>query len=291
VRDEDLTVCRAGDRVGAPLVALMEAEFVAGKGRSGRLSRLYPDLFASPRFGRLFGLVGGNELRAACAVRLFSMKVDGAVRRGTMIGFVVTDPRHRGLGLGTRLMRAVEASLAGNGVELGVLWARRVELYRKLGWRLADTSLLGRWTGPSAASGATWARAPLTDTLRRRLNHLRPARSIGRPLHVYDKRPYPADRVWVATVAGAYVLIGEADATGYVFEAGGDPRQATALLVEASMRWPDLRVNGCTSDPITRHLAREGFVAFEANQLGMWKTIRGHFDLRRAPWIPYFDRV
>ncbi|MBM3547960.1 MAG: GNAT family N-acetyltransferase [Alphaproteobacteria bacterium] len=289
--DEELIAFRAGERVGASLVTLMEAEFVAAKERTGRLVRLYPDLFASPRFGRLFGLATRGALHATCAVRLFSMKVGAQQRMGAMIGFVVTDPRHRGQGLGMRLMRAVESSLAEDGVELGVLWARRVDLYRTLGWQLSDASLLGRWKGPAKSVGASWTRAPLPDALRRRLNRLRPAPAVARPLHVYDKRPYPADRLSVATVPGAYALIGESGGTGYAFETGGSPEGAARLLGEASRRWPDLRVNGCKGEAISRHLEREGLVAFEANPLAMWKVLRGGLDLRRVPWVPYFDRV
>lgn len=275
------------------LVGLMEAEFVTGKGRTGRLSRLYPDAFASPRHGRLFGLLTSNgEAAAALAVRLFRMRHTDTTQTGAMIGFVVTRPADRGRGLGARLMDEAAAQLRESGVDLGVLWARRPDLYLKLGWRAADTSLLGRWHGaPDSAAKMTWARAPFAPTLGRRLNRLRPAPAIGRPAVVYTKRPYPAERLWIATTHGGYAIIGEAAGTGYAFELGGSPEAAPGLLAAAATRWTDLRVNGSTTDPITRHLGKAGLVDFQPNPLAMWLPLASGFRKRDAVWVPYLDRI
>ena len=289
--EERLVALAAGAPAAAPLIALMEAEFVAGKGRGGALAVLYPDLFASPRFGRLFALTRGDEPRAACAVRLFTVRIGAAKVPAAMIGFVVTAPSHRRQGFGARLMQATEAQLAGHGVEVGVLWARRAHLYLTLGWKPADTSLLGRWQGEAAMPDLDWSKPPFAAPLRQRLNRLRPAPAIARPAIVYDKRPYPAERLWLAARRGAYALIGEAGETGYVFELGGRPELAPGLLAAAARRWPALSINGAIGEPISDHLRNSGHVAFERNPLAMWKGLRRPFDVRRAPWVPYFDRV
>ena len=275
------------------LVGLMEAEFVAGKGRAGRLAQLYPDAFASPRHGRLFGLVTSNgEVAAALAARLFRIRHAGTTRTGAMIGFVVTRPADRSRGLGARLTDEAAAHLRESGVDFGVLWARRPDLYLKLGWQAADTSLLGRWQGVAAPMAeVTWAKAPFAPTIGRRLNRLRPAPAIERPALVYTKRPYPAERLWVATMSGGYAIIGEAAGTGYAFEVGGRPDAAAGLLAAAAGRWPDLRVNGSTTDLITRHLGNTGLVDFQPNPLAMWLRLATRFRKRDAVWIPYFDRI
>ena len=293
--EERLVVLPGGDRSATArrLVGLMETEFVTGKGRTGRLSRLYPDAFASPRHGRLFGLLTSNgEAAAALVVRLFRIRHAGTTRTGAMIGFVVTRPADRGRGLGARLMDEAAAQLRESGVDLGVLWARRPDLYLKLGWRAADTSLLGRWHGaPDSAAKVTWAKAPFAPTLGRRLNRLRPAPAIERPAVVYTKRPYPAGRLWIAMVSGGYAIIGEAAGTGYAFELGGRPEAAPDLLASAAMRWPDLRINGSTTDPIARHLGKAGLVDFQPNPLAMWLPLASGFRKRDAVWVPYLDRI
>jgi len=275
------------------LVGLMEAEFVAGKGRTGKLSRLYPDAFASPRHGRLFGLIDADGAAAAAlAVRLFRIRHAGVARTGAMIGFVVTRPEERGRGLGARLMNEAAAHLRGSGIDIGVLWARRPDLYLTLGWQAADTSLLGRWQGNAdAAAKVTWTKAPFAPTLGRRLNRLRPAPAIERPALVYAKRPYPAERLWIATTRGGYAIVGEAAGTGYAFEVGGRPEVATDVLASAAARWADLRVNGSTTDPISRHLGKTGLVDFQPNPLAMWLPLASPFRRRDAVWIPYFDRI
>lgn len=293
--EERLVVLPGGDgsATARRLVGLMEAEFVAGKGRTGRLSRLYPDAFASPRHGRLFGLVTSTgEAAAALAVRLFRIRSGGVARTGAMIGFVVTRPEARGQGLGRRLMTEAAAHLGAAGADFGVLWARRPDLYLKLGWQAADTSLLGRWQCAADATGkVTWAKAPFAPALGLRLNRLRPAPAVERPALVYAKRPYPADRLWVATTSGGYAIVGEAAGTGYAFEMGGRPESAPDLLASAAGRWPDLRVNGSTTDPISRALGRAGLVAFEPNPLAMWLSLASRFRKRDAAWVPYLDRI
>ncbi len=293
--EERLVVVPGGDgsATARRLVGLMEAEFVTGKGRTGRLSRLYPDAFASPRHGRLFGLVASTgEAVAALAVRLFRIRRAGLARTGAMIGFVVTRPEDRGRGLGARLMDETAVHLRESGIDVGVLWGRRPDLYLKLGWQASDTSLLGRWQGAAGATGkVAWAKSPFAAALGRRLNRLRPAPAIERPALVYAKRPYPAERLWVATTSGGYAIIGEAAGTGYAFEVGGRPEAAPDLLASAATRWPDLRVNGSTTDPTSRHLGKTGLVAFQPNPLAMWLSLATRFRKRDAIWIPYFDRI
>lgn len=291
---EGRLIAFAGGAVEArSLVALMEAEFLVGKGRRGGLRDFYPDVFASPAMGRLYGLLGADgEPLAALGARLFRMRRDEARLQGAMIGFVVTRPEHRGRGLGVRLMEETVIHLRDSGFALGVLWTRRHDLYLKCGWQIADPSLVGRWQGGGApAANATWTRAPFQPALRRRLDRQRPQHAIERPALIYDKLPYPCRRLWAVTMPGAYALVGEAGDTGHAFEWGGDPDRASRLLATAAMRWPDLRLRGAVVDPVSRHLGDAGLVAFEPNPAGMWHSLATRFRPRDAVWIPYLDRI
>jgi len=290
--EERLVEAAGGTAAAAPFVDLMEAEFVAGKGRSGHLPVLYPDVFAARGSATLFGLLdaGGTPV-AALGLRRFRLRVAGSTRRGAMIGFVVTRERDRGRQIGMRLMDLVTDRLRTDGTEFGVLWAKRPDLYLKLGWESADTSLLGRWTGPAAAARVVWETAPFAPALRRRLNRLRPSPEVERRLAIYDKRPYPADRLVIGTVPGGYVLVGVANGTGYAFEIGGRPELAPGLLAAAAGRWPDLWVNGAEGAPISRRLAESGMVAFKPNRLAMWCSLARRFEPDDAVWIPYLDRI
>lgn len=291
--EERLVALPAGAPGTAPFLALMTTEFITGKGRKGRLPSLYPDVFASPRYGRVFGIVGSDgSPAAALGVRLFRVRRSASIRTGAMIGFVVTRADSRGRGIGRRLMQGVRDHLSEAGIDFGVLWANRADLYLTLGWQPADTSLLGRWRGGTNPSGdVAWTKAPFSTLLRRRLNRMRPASTIERPSLIYNKRPYPADHLWVAAAPGAFALIGETNDTGYAFETGGMVDEAIPLLAAAAERWPDLRVNGSTEDPISRHLHKAGLVAFEANPLAMWISFASRFRKRDAVWIPYLDRI
>jgi len=290
--EERLVEVAGGTAAAAPLVELMEAEFVAGKGRSGHLPVLYPDVFAARGSATLFGLLdGGGAPVAVLGLRRFRLRVAGSTRRGAMIGFVMTRERDRGRQIGTRLMDLVADRLRTDGTEFGVLWAKRPDLYLKLGWESADRSLLGRWTGPAAAARVVWETAPFAPALRRRLNRLRPSPEVERRLAIYDKRPYPADRLVIGTVPGGYVLVGIANRTGYVFEIGGRPEHAPGLLAAAAERWPDLWVNGAEGEPISSRLAESGMVAFKTNRLAMWRSLARRFGPDDAVWIPYLDRI
>lgn len=68
---------------------------------------------------------------------------------------VATDPDHRALGLGRRLMTAI-AALVGHRYELGVLCTGVHAFYERLGWE--------RWTGPThVRHGELVVRTPESD--------------------------------------------------------------------------------------------------------------------------------
>jgi len=290
-----LLVCTGNSRSreARALVRVMEAEFLAGKGRRGGLARFYPDVFASREMGRLYGLVEARgKVVAALGARLVRIRSDGRRRSAAMIGFVVTVPSHRGCGLGQRLMTMTAEHLREAGIDYGVLWTRRLDLYRKCGWQLADPSLIGRWQGDGVPTiDATWSKAPFAPALRGRLNRLRPQPALERPVLIYDKLPYPAERLWTATVPGAYLLIGEKGDEAQALEWGGNPDRVTGLMTAAARRWPGLTLRGSTSDPLSRRLARSGLVSFEAEPAAMWISLAHPFRRRDGIWIPRLDRI
>jgi GNAT superfamily N-acetyltransferase len=291
--DTYLVVCTGGarSREARQLVRIMEAEFLSG--RSGGLARFYPDVFTSRGTGRLYGLVDTKgEVVATLGARLARIRTDNRRLTAALIGFVVTAPAHRGRGLGQRLMAMTAQHLTDAGVDLGVLWTRRHDLYLKCGWQVADPSLIGRWRGgTSAAISATWTKAPFAPAQRRRLNRLRPQPALERPYVIYDKIPYPAECLWVATAPSAYVLLGEKDEAVHALEWAGDPDRVTGLLGAAARRWPDLTLRGFASDAVSLSLGRSGLVAFDPEPAGMWISLARRFRKRDAIWIPRLDRI
>ena len=67
------------------------------------------------------------------------------LRAGYVEGVAVL-PEHQGRGLGTRLMRAVDAVVERDGYEVGVLSTGRHSFYERVGWQ--------RWQGPSFVRNA-----------------------------------------------------------------------------------------------------------------------------------------
>jgi len=288
-----LLACPGGSRSrdAQQIVRAIEAEFL--KGRRGRLAHFYPEVFASREMGRLYGLVDAHgEVVAALAARLAKIRSGDARLTAAMIGFVVTAPEHRGRGLGQRLMNESAEHLRMSGVDLGVLWTRRHDLYLKTGWTVCDPTLVGRWQGDAVASAsATWTKAPFAPALRRRLNRLRPQPALERPLVLYDKLPYPAERLWAATSPGAHVLVGENGDVAHALEWAGDPARVTDLLADVARRWPDLTLRGTAADPVMRHLKRSGLVDFQPEPAGMWISLSRRFRKRDGIWIPRLDRI
>lgn len=291
--DTYLLACPGGSRSSEArqIVRVIEAEFL--KGRRGRLAHFYPEVFASRETGRLYGLVDAHgEVVAALGARLAKIRSGDARMTAAMIGFVVTAPEHRGRGLGQRLMNGAAEHLRTSGVDLGVLWTRRNDLYLKAGWQIADPTLVGTWRGDAAArASATWTKAPFAPALRRRLNRLRPQPALERPLMLYDKLPYPAERLWAATSPGAHVLVGENGDVAHALEWAGDPARVADLLVDVAHRWPDLTLRGTAADPVTRHLKRRGLVDFQPEPAGMWISLGRRFRKRDGIWIPRLDRI
>lgn len=291
--DTYLLACLGGSRSSdaRQIVNVIEAEFL--KGRSGRLARFYPEVFASRETGRLYGLVDiRGEVVAALGARLAKIRTGDAGLTAAMIGFVVTAPAHRGRGLGQRLMNKSAEHLRMSGVDLGVLWTRRHDLYLRTGWQIADPTVVGTWRGGVAArASVTWTKAPFAPALRRRLNRLRPQPALERPFMLYDKLPYPAERLWAATMPGAHLLVGENDDAAHALEWAGDPARVTGLLAEAARRWPDLTLRGARADPMTRHLKRHGLVDFKPEPAGMWISLSRRFRKRDGIWIPRLDRI
>jgi GNAT superfamily N-acetyltransferase len=243
--------------------------------------------------GRLYGLVDARgDVIAALGARLARIRSDGGRRTAAMIGFVVTRLGHRGSGLGQRLMTMTAEHLRDAGIDFGVLWTRRHDLYLRCGWQAYDPSLIGRWQGDtSTAIAATWTRAPFAPPLRRRLNRLRPQPALERPSVIYDKIPYPADMLWIATAPAAHVLIGEKGREAHALEWAGEPDRVQGLLAAAAKRWPDLTLWGTGTDPLLRRLRRAGLVDFQASAAAMWISLARPFRKRDGIWIPRLDRI
>jgi GNAT superfamily N-acetyltransferase len=100
-----------------------------------------PLVFGRGAPGRLVSIEEQGRAVSACATLVRDLAVRGERLRVGLIGSVVTDPRHRGRGLGSKLLARAQASLAQQGCLLGLLWADDPDFYLRRGWHEAGCEI------------------------------------------------------------------------------------------------------------------------------------------------------
>jgi aminoglycoside 2'-N-acetyltransferase I len=105
--------------------------------------------------GRHFLLELDGSIVAHAAVVERALEVDGRPVRTGYVEAVATDPARQGMGLGTKLMAAVDRYI-GETFELGALGTGSHHFYQRLGWET--------WRGPSSVRiGSGTRRTPDED--------------------------------------------------------------------------------------------------------------------------------
>lgn len=121
----------------AAIRALLEAAF----GTDEEEERFTEDDWVHSVGGRHFILELDGEIVAHASVVERELRVDGRPVRTGYVEAVAVAPARQAIGLGSRLMEAVNDDI-GQRFELGALGTGRHSFYERLGWRT--------WTGPSS---------------------------------------------------------------------------------------------------------------------------------------------
>ena len=277
------------------LVAALDAEFVAGRGRSGSLAWRYPDLLREQNLANVHVRRHAGRIVSCCAVRRFTWTSDRERWTGAMIGLVYTAPQARGRGHAAHVLEDAVDALAAAGCDFAVLWSGLDGYYERLGWEPHDRGIFGSVDGvgapsPLAADGIDVARY---DALRAPQAKAR----VARDATSYRCVPLPAARVASVFACSdddeAAALVGEAAGARYVYEVVGAAAALPALwqaLVDGAAA---VHVNHSIRTPFHRWLTAHTPIEFAAQELAYWRMLSPR--ARRAAWrdwhIPYFDRI
>lgn len=283
------------------LVALLDNEFIFGKGRAISLRLRFPTVFCPNNLQNIIVCKDGDEIVSALAMRQFDWREGGEYFRGAMIGMVYTHPARRGNGLASRLLKAAASRLHEGGVDFGVLWSRRQSFYSRLGWVADDFGVLGEVELKDIIAGspgnvtlpALEAGSSLLEEIRRsRLNMITLRRTED-----YRQLPLPAESVDVLWCENrgrvAYALFGSSGETGFLYELVGEVSFFPALWQKGCCGRKRIFINDRINSYSCSWLADHTAVSWENQNLAMWLPLSKRVGMSRmAQWyIPYFDRI
>ena len=283
------------------VVELIDREFISSKGRSLSLSRRFPNVISLRNIEQIHVVIFKRSICGAIAIRLFDFAAEQRVWRGAMIGMVWVDPKYRGKGVGKKLMMAAERFLQEKCLDFGVLWTGIPAFYERTGWFLNDTSLFGEANGcsPSLNIGSVISRSLASEDVARleRVRLLLESQRVIRRPPDYQVIPLPAVEVNCFWASGkgseGYVLAGEADGDGFLYEMVAPPELWDILWSDLTGRFKRLFVNGRAGDPFAQWLADKKYAALQSQNKTMWLRISQL--AATAPldvwYIPYFDRI
>ena len=279
------------------LVALLDAEFVFGKGRSISLARRFPALLGAANCRNVLVASRGEGIDACIAVKRFDWIAPGRSWRGAMIGLVYTRPAERGQGLATQLLRAAQEQLRAGGTAFAVLFTAQPAFYRRLGWIGADRGVFGTCSAPAgsgaggADTGCTPADAQAIEAMRTNAREARMARDET----AYRALPLPAERLEKRASIGsaAYAIYGVRADDAYVYEFGGEASGYALLWQDICAGARRIHVNARRGSAAQRWLANLPGIAWREQALAMWLPLAepasaAHF----SEWyVPYLDRI
>jgi predicted N-acetyltransferase YhbS len=299
---KDIRTCRPEEL--ERLIALLDEEFIFGKGRTISLQQRFPAVYCRNNLHNLVVCAEDGQIASALAMRQFDWREGEEIFRGAMIGAVYTHPSRRGEGLASRVLEAAAMRLREDGIDFGVLWTGQQPFYARLGWVSADCGMLGELE-PDEQSGlmpepsGDVTRFPV-ETIPPRLEDIRPnllnTMTLRRP-EDYRQLPLPAERVDVLWCEDqgkvAYALIGGSGATGFLYELVGDAACFPALWRESCRGHQRIFINDQTGSPSCRWLTEHTGITWQRKNLAMWLPLSKRVDISRlGQWyIPYFDRI
>lgn len=283
------------------VLALLDQEFVSGRGRIGSFRKRFPALYTADRAGDITVARMADGIAGLAAVKWRTMVTGDRPVRLAMIGGVWIRPALRGRGVGQQLMKEVERSLSYSQTDLAVLWTGTPAFYEKTGWRSKDAGVFGQLVSelPGDSSQTTTVRLDgegFRQVEKIRAAHVRPC--IERTEADYNTVPSPAEFVECITVGPAsnmasYALVGRGGGAAYVYEVAGDTSHFSALLAAAGQRATEVHINDHPSTALHAWLARHARVDWKPQQLAMWKVFSDwvHWEHVDGGPISLMDRI
>ncbi|HXA47778.1 MAG TPA: GNAT family N-acetyltransferase, partial [Burkholderiaceae bacterium] len=125
------------------LSAMLDAEFIFGKGRKTSIAQRFPSTLSVANVGNIFLAEENANIVSAFLCKRFAWHQQSRIWQGAMVGSVYSAPKRRGEGIGSALMKWGMQALQDSGVEFGVLWTTQAKFYERLGWTVADTGVFG----------------------------------------------------------------------------------------------------------------------------------------------------
>jgi GNAT superfamily N-acetyltransferase len=200
----------------------------------------FPQVFGPRSRAQHFVLDLGDETVAHAAALDLDMRVHGRSWHPRLVGSVVVDPHHRGLGLGRAVMEEVVRNFESSSREALVLWSDKPGFYAKLGFEPFGHEFHVSVDGHGVE--APEPRAELRPARERDLEELL-LLHLGKPIHsarslgdfesfvrIPDCKTYVADRDGHVV---AYACIGKGlDFPNFAHELGGTDADVTWMLRE-----------------------------------------------------------
>ena len=299
----DIDIALVPPAVLGAFESALDREFVAERGRRGRLRSRYPLAFAAGGGCEFLVASRRGELVACLATRSFEWRTPQRPWRGVMIGFVYTTPAARGAGLGSRLLNAAREEFARRSCEFAVLWSRLAGFYEAAGFQRADCGTFGRWSAshPTVSALPGIALRELPATVLAELEDLRRTRSpcaLERRAPAWQTCPLPADEVRVLYSGPAgqprtYVLFGVAATTRIVYEIVGDPADCAALWTELAEGAQEVLVNESVGSATHQWLTSKVAMDWQLQNLALWAPLTAEArEVDFGAWyLPWFDRL
>ncbi|TAK66887.1 MAG: GNAT family N-acetyltransferase [Betaproteobacteria bacterium] len=276
------------------LLALLDQEFVFGKGRRLSLQQRFPATLDRQRARNILLARADGGIASALVTKTFTWITPERNWRAAMIGMVYTRPELRARGVASALMRASQAKLAEEGIEFAVLWTAQPDFYARLGWSGIDCGTLGhahamapdasRAAPPPGEADIAWAEA-----LRPRYAPERAERTE----RTYATLLPPAQHLELLRGDAAYAIVGRDGDQGYLYEMLGDSAELPTLWARLATRYRSLYLNLGQGTAAQRFLSARDGIAWQPQRLAMWLPLAASArDARFADWyVPFLDRI
>lgn len=294
-----LTVC--GREELPALVSVLDAQFIAARGRSISLAVRYPHLFVPDQLAHVHTLREGQAMLACAIARPFTWLVAERAWRAVMIGMVYTAPAVRGQGHASRLLADLLESLRSADFDLAVLWSGIEGFYERIGWRRADPGVVGRVTrAPVAYVDAPLAITPPHTPLPAEalagadaIRNLSGSPLVARSARAWQALPLPVTQCHLTTNGHAYALTGQRGAHTYLYEMIGRTTDFRDLWQHCAERTSSISINAQLHSASYRWLSSHTAVTWQPQRLTFWYPLSAPSQrlALNACYIPYFDRI
>jgi predicted N-acetyltransferase YhbS len=286
-RDLVYSQCRAAELPG--LIAQLDLEFVAGRGRTVSLATRFPALLGASNLANIFVARLADRVVAATAVKKFLWIAGGREHFAAMIGMVWTDPACRGRGIASSLLASVADALRAD-TDFAVLWTAQPGFYARAGWAAEDCGSLGEM--PGAGAGGPHGAAPDFERVRGIWQGLN--QRVARDAAWRPPLPLAVTSLELYEATGAYALAGRQDGSLYCFEMLGDISGLGPILQQMRESCGKLCFNERTASPVYDWLSGQG-VKWQEKPLAMWLPLKMRLvprtALGKAWYVPWLDRI